>query len=399
MIYSTLEAIVADLAKLSRWKVVKEPSNEPISFDFGLEMPNGTRIAVEVKARASEARVSTIIDRQLPAARKAGYKEFWIVTPEAPKQRLGDYAILTAEAIDLRVRWLSINELAKELDVPLGNFDSWVDLWTLRIGARGGKTSEAWQKGLSSKGDTGTSAGVPPQLAIIKNQLPPRTDVTLRSPTELDQLLGLGSRYETAIAVMSDIKSFTTIVQNADPESLNEMLSKYYSIARQLVISEGGVFDKFIGDAVLAVFNYPAGAEKPFSSALRFSVKLIKEGRALLTEFFRRSVAIVETGTRVGIASGEVWPINVGGDPLQISFIGHTINLAARLQHVAEVDGLLMCQKTSNLFEEENPNFATALRSQRRIIRKGELSGIGTDINTHAVSAKTVSTVDLSQHA
>jgi class 3 adenylate cyclase len=167
------------------------------------------------------------------------------------------------------------------------------------------------------------------------------------------------------------------------------MLARYYQIARSLTSKFYGTFDKVIGDAVLAVFNYPpiAGAA---TAAVRYAIDLVRAGRAILDEFAERSTAVVETGIRVGIATGDVWPINVGQQVPQVSFIGDPLNLAARLQHQADVNGIVTCRSTWFLVESQTPTLASALAPHSFQIPKGTLSGISTAINAQRISPEAI---------
>src|SRR4030042_5227059 len=111
------------------------------------------------------------------------------------------------------------------------------------------------------------------------------------------------------------------------------MMGKYYRSARNLVWQYGGMLDKFIGDAVLGVFGYPQGPNNSASNAIRFSLDLIKIGANILGEWKRLINAKISSGTRVGISTGDVWPINIGGGHgINRTIFGVTVSLYARLQ-------------------------------------------------------------------
>src|SRR5205823_6198989 len=79
---------------------------------------------------------------------------------------------------------------------------------------------------------------------------------------------------------------------------------------------------------------------------VRAAAELIGLGRSLLDEFQSRHNEMIVSGTRVGIASDEVFVLNIGTDELEISFVGNGLNLAARLEHACATDGILMDNRT-----------------------------------------------------
>ncbi|MBI4025328.1 MAG: hypothetical protein HY360_10140 [Verrucomicrobia bacterium] len=149
-----------------------------------------------------------------------------------------------------------------------------------------------------------------------------------------------------------------------------------------------------MGDGVLAVFNYPPERIRSFTSAVLYGIRLIREGGDLLKEFSLRSTTAFVSGTRVGFATGDVWPINAGYNMIQLSFIGKPVNFVARLEKCAEVDGMLLCRETYASFEKENPSFAKKLGAQARTLSSNEV-GFSTSINVQAIQAHVVAEVEL----
>jgi len=81
------------------------------------------------------------------------------------------------------------------------------------------------------------------------------------------------------------------------------------------------MLDKFIGDAVLAVFGYPLPSQEAPCQAIRFAHALTAIGRSVMNDWQAELNAVIETGTRIGIATGDIWPINIGG----ASYRGHAL--------------------------------------------------------------------------
>ena len=142
-----------------------------------------------------------------------------------------------------------------------------------------------------------------------------------------------------------DLVGSTAMSARLDPEQTQEVIANYYDCVGDILGQYGGYVAKFLGDGVLAYFGYPKAQE---DAALRSVMAASKIARAVpeLREPDGRSLAC-----RIGIASGLV----VVGDLLQAgskdtaSVFGETPNLAARLQTVAEVGGIVVSDTTARL--------------------------------------------------
>jgi len=109
--------------------------------------------------------------------------------------------------------------------------------------------------------------------------------------------------------LFSDVTGSTSLGELLDPESLRNVLSRYFDLARTVVQRHGGTVEKFIGDAVMAVFGVPAAHEDDALRAVRAATE-VRENLAALNEELERESG-VRLQTRIGVNSGEV----VAGDP------------------------------------------------------------------------------------
>ncbi|MCL1468464.1 CHASE2 domain-containing protein [Argonema galeatum] len=141
----------------------------------------------------------------------------------------------------------------------------------------------------------------------------------------------------TATVVFTDLKDFSTIAENLDPEVLMSWLNEYMEAMSQLVLANSGVVDKFIGDAVMAVFGVPipSTTEDAIANDAKAAVRCALQMGAtleLLNELWktqgRPTVAM-----RVGIATGTVVTGSLGSSQrLDYTTIGDSVNVAARLE-------------------------------------------------------------------
>ncbi|HKY45770.1 MAG TPA: hypothetical protein VJM50_21950 [Pyrinomonadaceae bacterium] len=85
--------------------------------------------------------------------------------------------------------------------------------------------------------------------------------------------------------------------------------------------------------------------------------------------------AIIETGTRVGVAYGDIWPLNIGQTGIEISLLGDTINRAARLEKACEVNGILLDNRTRTKAGKIDATYIQSLRLVKRELTPSHAKG------------------------
>jgi adenylate cyclase len=137
--------------------------------------------------------------------------------------------------------------------------------------------------------------------------------------------------------LMSDIRGFTTLTRQRSMAGQSELhvcqLNEYLGAMVEVVGQHGGTIDKFIGDAVMAVFGSPLsrGAREEARQAVRCGLAMRAALAALNADWRRRGLAELDNG--VGLASGPVVAGQIGSPKrLEFTVIGDTVNLAARLE-------------------------------------------------------------------
>jgi adenylate cyclase len=145
-----------------------------------------------------------------------------------------------------------------------------------------------------------------------------------------------GRQLEVTV-LMSDIRGFTTLTRQRSAAGQSELhvrqLNEYLSAMVEVVGQHGGTIDKFIGDAVMAVFGSPLsrGAREEARQAVRCGLAMRSALAALNADWRRRGLAELDNG--VGLASGPVVAGQIGSPKrLEFTVIGDTVNLAARLE-------------------------------------------------------------------
>ncbi len=140
--------------------------------------------------------------------------------------------------------------------------------------------------------------------------------------------------------LFADVRGSTTLGESMDPEDLRALLGRYYSIAREVIAEYGGTLEKFIGDAVMAVFGLPVAHGDDASRAL---------GAALdLRDRVRSDPRLGERlPLRLGVASGEVVARRDAAAGEDFLITGDAVNTAARLQQDAEPWSIVVADRTA----------------------------------------------------
>src|SRR3954453_18405788 len=135
--------------------------------------------------------------------------------------------------------------------------------------------------------------------------------------------------------LFADLVGFTPLSEARDPEEVRELLSRYFETARTIVGRYGGVVEKFIGDAVMAVWGTPTATEDDAERAARAGIELVEAVAGL-----RGEVRVPSLAARAGVVTGEV-AVNL--DAVGEGMVaGDAVNTAARVEAAAEPGQVLL---------------------------------------------------------
>jgi class 3 adenylate cyclase/tetratricopeptide (TPR) repeat protein len=139
-----------------------------------------------------------------------------------------------------------------------------------------------------------------------------------------------------------DVVGFTPLSESQDPEAVRELLSRYFEVARTVIGRYGGVVEKFIGDAVMAVWGTPTATEGDAERAVRAALDLVSAVADLGSQ-----AAVPGLAARAGVVTGEV-AVTLGavGEGM---VAGDAVNTAARVQATAEPGQVLVDAATQRL--------------------------------------------------
>jgi adenylate cyclase len=147
----------------------------------------------------------------------------------------------------------------------------------------------------------------------------------------LKEKMSLGGEKLEVTILFTDIRSFTSISENMDPQALVALLNEYFTEMVAIVIGQDGVVDKYIGDAIMVVFGAPEPMAEDAIRAVRSAVGMRNALTKLNERLRERGVAPLRTG--IGIHTGEVIAGSIGHEEQrQYTVIGDAVNLASRLE-------------------------------------------------------------------
>ena len=145
-------------------------------------------------------------------------------------------------------------------------------------------------------------------------------------------LLQLGGRRQEVTVLFADIKGFTNMSANLSPEEVVEVLNLFFTEMVDLVFEYQGTLDKYVGDALMAVFGVPVPLPDAATRAVQCAVAMQRR----LAELQAQGRTPIQ-GMRVGINTGEAIVGNIGSDKrMDFTVIGDAVNVAARLQELAK---------------------------------------------------------------
>lgn len=155
-------------------------------------------------------------------------------------------------------------------------------------------------------------------------------DVMQRVMMNIDNL-GLGGKKANVTVLFSDIRGFTSMSENMSAQEVSEILNEYFTEMEPIVTKHNGIINKFIGDAVMAIFGEPIQDKNHAINAVKCGYEMLLKVKELQSKWSNEGKPKIEIG--IGINTGEVFVGNIGSiNRMEYTVIGDTVNLASRLE-------------------------------------------------------------------
>ncbi len=198
---------------------------------------------------------------------------------------------------------------------------------------------------------------------------PQLLEVVLKNP----ERLRLGGEKREITVLFSDLRGFTTLSEGLEPERLVSVLNQYLEPMTLLVLEEGGTLDKYIGDAIMAVFNAPVDLPDHADRACRTALKMVQRLKSLNEEVFKPQYGL-ELAVGIGINTGYAVVGNMGSNVrFDYTAIGDMVNLASRLEGLNKLykTNIIISEYTAGRLKED-----FLLRKLDRVAVKGKRQAV-----------------------
>ena len=166
--------------------------------------------------------------------------------------------------------------------------------------------------------------------------------------------LKLGGTKRNVTIFFSDIRGFTSISEKLSPEELVSFVNEYLTDMTAIILKYKGTVDKFIGDAIMALWNAPLDEKNHAELACKSSLEQYKKLEELKKKFANRNLPHIEIGC--GINTGDAIIGNVGSeDRFDYTALGDNVNLASRLESLTKLYGvdIIVSESTYNLVKDK----------------------------------------------
>ena len=161
----------------------------------------------------------------------------------------------------------------------------------------------------------------------------------------------LGGRRKEITVLFADIRNFTGMASRIAPEEVVGILNEFFTMITEVIFKYNGTLDKYIGDAVMAIYGAPIEEENHAEKALETALEMQKRMGLLEKRFLERGIEPIKIG--IGITTGEAVIGNIGSlRRMEYTAIGDSVNLASRLEEVAKPDQILISENTYRMVKD-----------------------------------------------
>ena len=181
-------------------------------------------------------------------------------------------------------------------------------------------------------------------------------------------MLRLGGQQRWMTAMFTDVRSFSTLSEQLDPEALVKLLNFYLSGMSDIILENRGTIDKYEGDAIISFFGAPLDLPGHARSACTSAVAMKKKEAELNERFLAEGLSPSPLLTRIGINTGDMVVGNMGTEQkMDYTIMGNAVNLAARLEGVNKQYGSWILASDAAK-REAGEDFTTRRFDQVRVV-------------------------------
>lgn len=173
------------------------------------------------------------------------------------------------------------------------------------------------------------------------------SDAIVEEILESPEGLKLGGDLKSVTLMMSDIRSFTTLVEHLPPEEVVTLLNRYLGRMTDIILEHGGTIDEFLGDAVLAAFGAPSEMQDHAERAVACAIAM----QAAMDDINSKNLAdgLPTIEMAIALNTGEVVAGNIGSERRsKYGFVGHEVNVTSRIEDAALPNEILISERTLN---------------------------------------------------
>jgi adenylate cyclase len=153
----------------------------------------------------------------------------------------------------------------------------------------------------------------------------------------------LGGAKRDVVILFSDIRGFTSMSEHMDPDDVAQLLREYFTEMVEIIFRHGGTLDKFIGDAIMALWGAPFGTDDDADKALGAAIEMQRKLVELNDHWTATGKPKVQIG--IGINFGQVFAGNIGSEQrLEYTVLGDAVNTASRLCSNAGKDEIMISE-------------------------------------------------------
>ena len=164
--------------------------------------------------------------------------------------------------------------------------------------------------------------------------------------------MDLGGRRVPITVLFADVVAFTPLTSRLPPEEVVGILNELFTLLTEVVFRHGGTVDKFVGDAVMALFGAPEPSDAHAAEALRAAEDMLAFVEAANEGWERRFGVRIQLA--IGVHTGEAVVGNLGSDVrMEYTAIGQAVNVAARLEAMARPQQILVSEATRDAAGDE----------------------------------------------